>query len=203
MKERKTNECQDISKVTSNVKSNELFASLECFDNLGSSKYLEAAEAVEAVETIKTVEIVDSHEAPKRKRGRPKKQLDVRLLFELAKIQCTNPEICAVMRISPNVLYDDRYIEIVKSGRESGKMSLRRAQWRKAVEEGNPQMLIFLGKFYLGQKEELILNSTEPEVRELLRKWDITAKSRYDNGLSCHKGRSHALGHGKKTNQAA
>ena len=59
-------------------------------------------------------------------------------------------------------------------------MSLRRAQWNKAVKEGNPALLIWLGKFYLSQKEELSFSSSEPDVRALLEKWEVTAKKKAD-----------------------
>jgi hypothetical protein len=38
--------------------------------------------------------------------------------------------------------------------------------------EGNPTMLIWLGKHYLGQKEEVRLSTNEPEVRRLLNLWE-------------------------------
>ena len=54
-------------------------------------------------------------------------------------------------------------------------MSLRRAQFRKA-EEGNVTMLIWLGRNYLGQREEYKVTSNyEPEARTLLKQWDDQA----------------------------
>lgn len=107
----------------------------------------------------------------------PKKELDERQIRELANIQCTYSEIAAVMDCDEEVLRR-RFSAIIEEGKERGKMSLRRAQWNKGVKEGNPSMLIFLGKFYLGQKDELIFTSTEPEVRALLEKWEVSAKKR-------------------------
>jgi hypothetical protein len=109
--------------------------------------------------------------------GRPKKELDVDILRELANIQCTDTEIAAVMRCDVATLKN--FSEIIKEGRDEGKTSLRRAQFKKALE-GNPAMLIWLGKFYLGQKEEINFTSSEPDVRALLEKWEVTAKKKSD-----------------------
>jgi hypothetical protein len=111
--------------------------------------------------------------------GRPKKVLDEEQIRELAQIQCTDTEIAAVMRVSVDTIHRN-YAELIKEGREQGKKSLRRAQFQKALE-GNPAMLIWLGKFYLGQKEEITLNAgSEPEVRALLERWEVTAKKKSD-----------------------
>ena len=108
--------------------------------------------------------------------GRPKKELDAEQIRELASIQCTDSEIAAVMRVHVDTIRDN-YSTIIKEGREDGKKSLRRAQFKKALE-GNPAMLIWLGKFYLGQKEEINFTSSEPDVRALLEKWEVTAKKK-------------------------
>jgi len=110
--------------------------------------------------------------------GRPKKELDAEQIKELALIQCTDSEIAAVMRVNVDTIRDN-YSAIIKEGREHGKSSLRRAQFKKALE-GNPAMLIWLGKFYLGQKEEITFTSSEPEVRQLLERWEVTAKKKAD-----------------------
>lgn len=100
--------------------------------------------------------------------------IDPEIVRELASIQCTMGEIAAVVRCSVDTL-ERNFAEIIKSGREVGKESLRRAQWKKAVQEGNPALLIWLGRFYLQQREEMTFNSTEPEVRALLEKWNVVA----------------------------
>ena len=110
--------------------------------------------------------------------GRPRKELDEEQIKELASIQCTDTEIAAVMRCSVDTL-SRNYADLIQEGREHGKSSLRRAQFKKALE-GNPAMLIWLGKFYLGQKEEITFTSSEPEVRQLLERWEVTAKKKAD-----------------------
>jgi hypothetical protein len=105
--------------------------------------------------------------------GRKRLELDERQIHALAEIQCTMIEIASVMGCSVDTL-ERRFADVIKNGRESGKSSLRRMQFKKAME-GNPTMLIWLGKHYLGQKEEVRLSTNEPEVRRLLAMWE-TAK---------------------------
>jgi hypothetical protein len=117
--------------------------------------------------------------------GRPKKELDVEQIRELATIQCTDVEIAAVMRVSVDTITRN-YAEMIKEGREHGKSSLRRAQYKLALT-GNAQMLIWLGRFYLGQKEEINFTSSEPDVRALLEKWEVSAKKKSDFAIQRDK----------------
>jgi hypothetical protein len=86
------------------------------------------------------------------KSGRPKIELDQRQLRELASIHCTMKEIAQVMGCSVDTL-DRNYAEVIKQGQEEGKSSLRRAQFKYALA-GNSGLLIWLGKQWLGQKED-------------------------------------------------
>lgn len=71
---------------------------------------------------------------------------------KLAEIQCTQGEIAHVMGVSLSSI--KKYvIDVVNEGNHLGKVRLRRAQYQKAVEEGNPTMLIWLGKNMLGQSD--------------------------------------------------
>jgi hypothetical protein len=117
--------------------------------------------------------------------GRPKKELDVEQIRELAMIQCTDGEIAAVMRVSVDTITRN-YAEMIKEGREHGKSSLRRAQYKLALT-GNAQMLIWLGRFYLGQKEEINFTSSEPDVRALLEKWEVSAKKKSEFAIQRDK----------------
>lgn len=80
-----------------------------------------------------------------------KKVLDKDLIYELAKIHCTEAEIARICKISINDLRDKGY-DALEDGRAEGKCSLRRLQWLKA-QEGNVVMLVWLGKQILGQKD--------------------------------------------------
>lgn len=98
-------------------------------------------------------------------------KLDEKLIKDLAMIQCTMIEIASICGCSVDTL-ERRYADIIKKGRDHGKSSLRRAQYKKALE-GNPAMLIWLGKHILDQKEAItLLGTQEPEVRKLLQRWE-------------------------------
>lgn len=84
--------------------------------------------------------------------GRPKKEIDYDVVEKLANIQCTQEEIASFLGLSVRTLQrDEEFCRIYKKGQENGKMSLRRIQFKLA--EKNTSMAIFLGKQYLGQKD--------------------------------------------------
>lgn len=66
-------------------------------------------------------------------------------------IGCTMQEIGAVCECSVDTL-ERRFADIIQKGKETGKSSLRRMQWKNA-ESGNVTMQIWLGKQLLGQKD--------------------------------------------------
>lgn len=86
--------------------------------------------------------------------GRPTIKLSKDLVMSLAKIGCTLDEIAGVCRCSVSTL-ERNYDKVIKEGWEDMKCSLKRAQYQKAVVEGNPTMLIWLGKQYLGQRDNI------------------------------------------------
>src|SRR5216684_1825751 len=91
---------------------------------------------------------------PKRKRGRPRKHVDLEMVGRLASIQCTHAEIASALGISVDTLTRDRHFaEVYKRGAESGRKSLRRMQFESALK-GNVTMMIWLGKQYLGQSDQ-------------------------------------------------
>ncbi len=86
--------------------------------------------------------------------GRPKKEIDYKIVEELSNIQCTQEEIASVLNISVRTLQrDEEFCRIYKNGMDNGKMSLRRMQWA-AANQGNTTMLVWLGKQYLGQTDK-------------------------------------------------
>jgi hypothetical protein len=88
--------------------------------------------------------------------ARPTKEPDVdaNVMERLAAICCTMTEIAAVTGLSVDTL-ERRYAEPIKRGREVGKATLRREQYRLAMA-GNPTMLIWLGKQLLGQTDKVV-----------------------------------------------
>ena len=93
------------------------------------------------------------------KMGRPKKAIDITLFENLCQIQCTEEEIMQILDVTDKTLnrwcretYGKTFSEVFQQKRELGKASLRRRQWKLA--EKNAAMAIFLGKNYLGQRDE-------------------------------------------------
>lgn len=92
--------------------------------------------------------------------GRPRKELDLDQLRNMVRIQCTAEECAGVFECSVDTL-DRRlkeegfagFADFYKTYGGEGKVSLRRAQW-KLAQDGNPTMLIWLGKQMLGQKDK-------------------------------------------------
>lgn len=87
-----------------------------------------------------------------KKTGRPLAVVDEKLLVDLAKIHCTHKEMASILGISTDTLRD-RFSHLIEKGQDGGKRSLRRLQWEQA-EKGNIQMLIWLGKQMLGQRDK-------------------------------------------------
>lgn len=116
----------------------------------------------------------------KNKGGRPKKELDYELIEDLAKIQCTQEEIASCLKVNVSTLKrDEKFCTIYKNGQEQGKKSLRRYQF-DCAKKGNSAMLIWLGKQYLGQRDNIDVSTQKMEddemsktIRDLLGKQDV------------------------------
>ena len=90
--------------------------------------------------------------------ARPNKEINSRQFEQCCAMQCTKDEICAFFDVTDKTLenwckrtYKVGFSEIFSQKREIGKMSLRRSQMKMA--ESNPTMAIWLGKQYLGQRD--------------------------------------------------
>ena len=92
--------------------------------------------------------------------GRPRKEIDMKIVDSLCKIQCTGEEVAAVLDVD----YDTLNARVMENSGKSfsdyrkektgdGRVSLRRAQF-KAAMEGNVTMQIWLGKQMLGQRDK-------------------------------------------------
>lgn len=87
--------------------------------------------------------------------ARPKKEIDEDTVRKLAMINCSYAEIAAVVGCDESTL-TRRFAQVIKEGREQGKMSLKRAMWKNAVDKGIPVMQIFLSKQMLGYRDQPI-----------------------------------------------
>jgi len=82
----------------------------------------------------------------------------------LARIQCTMKEAGAVLGVnevtfSSFLKAHQKAMEAWENGKDSGRASLRRSQYKMA--ETNPTMSIWLGKQYLDQTDKLIHGGDE------------------------------------------
>jgi len=94
--------------------------------------------------------------------GRPKIEIDEKILGNLAHIGCTIEEIGSILGVSARTLQRN-FAEIITSNREKGKASLRKKMFDKAINKDNTMMQIWLSKNYLGMKERSIQETiTEP-----------------------------------------
>ena len=94
--------------------------------------------------------------------GRDQKVIPPEEVYKLAQIGCKDTEIADWFGVDSNTLRYNFSVELLK-GREALKQSLRRAQLTVALN-GNPTMLIWLGKQYLGQSE----NTLETNENQIL-----------------------------------
>jgi len=92
---------------------------------------------------------------------RGKLDIDPEQIVKYASIQCTLREMAALVGCNEKTLRN-RFSAEIDKGREHGKASLRRMQW-KAAEKGSHTMLIWLGKQYLGQTDKQDLQHTSPD----------------------------------------
>ena len=93
----------------------------------------------------------------------------------MARIQCTQDEICDIYGVTDKTLNlalqkhsSVSFSDLIKKNMSHGKASLRRSQW-KAADKGVPSVLIWLGKQYLGQKDQ-VDGATTKDVAELLER---------------------------------
>ena len=106
---------------------------------------------------------IENKETKKNLGGRPSKlPLINQEHFEgMCRIQCTKDEMCAIFQVHEETLtkwchatYSVGFSDIYKKLSSTGKMSLRRQQF-KSAEAWNVTMQIWLGKQYLGQTDKI------------------------------------------------
>lgn len=106
--------------------------------------------------------------------GRPRKEINKEQFEKLCAMQCTEEEMCGFFGITDKTLsswckreYGENFSDTFKKYSQDGKISLRRNQFKMA--ERNVSMAIWLGKQYLGQKEqqEVSVVTNENAVKEM------------------------------------
>lgn len=116
--------------------------------------------------------------------ARPHKEIDQKNFESLCGLQCTLEEICGFFNVTDKTLdswckrtYGSSFSEVFKQKRGTGKISLRRSQFRLA--EKNANMAIWLGKQYLGQSDTISIKDSEKEDDPITR----SIKEDAENGI--------------------
>lgn len=110
--------------------------------------------------------------------ARPRIEIDGDQFKKLCAIQCTEEEIASWFKCSVDTIerwcrreLKMGFAEAFKTWSADGKISLRRSQFRMA--ETNCSMAIWLGKQYLGQRDEtgvaVSLNNDDDTIKEMER----------------------------------
>ena len=92
--------------------------------------------------------------------SRPAKHIDWSLVDKLLQAHCPGTEIAASFDMHPNTFYDRvekefgiSFTEYSTQKKKKGKNNLRLSQFKNALE-GNSTLQIWLGKNWLGQRDE-------------------------------------------------
>lgn len=96
--------------------------------------------------------------------GRPRKEIDKKEFEKLCELQCTRDEICAWFDVTDKTLnswckrtYKANFSAVFEQKRGKGKIALRRYQFQQA--KNSATMAIWLGKQYLGQTDQMKLQT--------------------------------------------
>lgn len=113
--------------------------------------------------------------------GRPRKEIDRDQFEKLCGLLCTEDDIADFFDCSVDTIerfckreYKTTFADIYKKLCMYGKLSIRRNQF--ALSKKSPAMAIWLGKQYLGQKEQI-----EYDNREIIEKLDDVLNGFEDN----------------------
>lgn len=103
---------------------------------------------------------------PRKKRGRPRKKIDERALLKHAAMGYTMKELEALTGVSEDTLTRN-FADAIERGHSLRNARLRRRQFQLALK-GNPQMLIWLGKQFLAQRDKQEVVTMNDPLQELL-----------------------------------
>ena len=109
--------------------------------------------------------------------GRPKYEIDYKTLDSLCAIMCTGEEIASILDVDYDTINrrlkeegHGGFTDYYKKKSSNGRASLRRTQYKVATD-GNPTMLIWMGKQHLEQTDK---QSTKIEHSGKLGLVDLT-----------------------------
>lgn len=87
--------------------------------------------------------------------GRYVYKIDEAALEALASTHASYEQLASVLGVPTHVLLEVEYKEIIEKARSMALVNLQSSQFKAAIEDRNPTMLIWLGKQHLGQKDVL------------------------------------------------
>jgi len=103
--------------------------------------------------------------------GAPKKAIDWRFVDQMLIEGASGTQVAACLGINPDTLYkrceDENNVNFSAYSQEKrsiGDRAIHAKQYEKAIQEGNPTLLIWLGKQRLGQSETLESNQVDKEA---------------------------------------
>lgn len=128
--------------------------------------------------------------APAKKVGRKAWNPKIEDVRRLCQLNCTDDEIAAFFGVCTKTVQRKKttskpFCEAVDGGRNYGRLSLRRKQVEVALG-GNPTMLIWLGKQYLGQtdKTDEKIEIDSPPIAVTFEVADSVSDVRVTKGVS-------------------
>lgn len=116
--------------------------------------------------------------------ARPRKEINFEQFKKLCALQCTLEEIAGFFDCSIDTIerwckreLKTSFADSYKKYSVSGKISLRR--WQFKMAETNVTMAIWLGKQYLGQKDqqEITMSSDDDTIKEMEKYFDEKKKT--------------------------
>lgn len=120
--------------------------------------------------------------------GRPMKEIDKKVFEKLCQLHCTQEEISFFFDCSPDTIlrwckrtYGATFEEVYRAKKAGlGDVSLRRAQWAKAMTGKDTKMLIWLGKQYLNQTDK-VETKNETNINATAKLDDLVAQLNDDD----------------------
>lgn len=101
-------------------------------------------------------------------RGRPRIEIDKRNFEKLCIMQCRKEEISAFFECTDDTLnawckreYKKNFSEVFAEKRVRGFIALRRVLYKKAIEDEDTKVMMYLGDNWLGMREKVEVSTIE------------------------------------------
>ncbi len=107
--------------------------------------------------------------------GRPRLNIDPRIVRRAASVHCTDEEIATLCGCSVDTL-TAQFSDLIKELRQNTRESIRKSQIKRALA-GSDTMLIWLGKILLHQKEYVTMEHSGPDGKPIQTQTSINIVS--------------------------